>query len=385
MLRAGLLLPRSTFYPSLGIDFFNGFKESLKNNKIKEDIILITDNIGFGVNEQEIYTKAEKMILQDDVDLIILFADVLITELLQPLFTATNKILLTVNFGANFPENWTASPSAITHSLNFCWLATSTGELAAKETNKQAINVVSYYDGGYRQCFCMLNAHQTNGGIPFYNHITNIKLEDFTIEPVFSVLKENPDINTLLCLFSGDQAEQFYTEIALKPEADNLNIYVSPMMLDEQLKPSVEIAKEAGRIKGYIPWHSSLKNEQNTSFLKYYSENTGNVANYFSLLGWETGLLLNEIKKQHDAGNKNAANIVKALTNITIESPRGSVKTDPATHYTYSSVYLAECNKLPEIKIVDELNNADESWQKFTKTKLLPGESSSWRNTYLCI
>ena len=385
MLRAGLLLPRSTFYPSLGIDFFNGLKELLKYKQIKDDFLLTTDNIGFGVNEQEIYTKAEKMILQDDVDLVILFADVMITELLQPLFSATNKILLTVNFGANFPENWTPGTTAITHTLNFCWHTSLTGELAAKETNKQAVNIVSYYDGGYRQCFCMLNAHQVNGGIPVYNHITNIRTEQFTLDPVLSALKENTDVSTLLCLFSGDQAERFYAEVTRNTELSRLNIYVSPMMLDEQLNLSAGKTESVCHVKGYIPWHSSLKNEANISFQKHYNENTGNKANYFSLLGWESGLLLHEIKKQHDTGNTNAANIIVALTNIVVESPRGRIKTDTETHYTYGPAYLAERSKLSDIKIVEELNGADGSWQKFTKTKLSSGETSNWRNTYLCI
>ncbi len=385
MLRAGLLLPRSTLYPSLGIDFYNGFKELLKKQQIKDDIVIVTDNIGFGINEQEIYTKAEKMILQDDIDLVILFADVVITELLQPLFSATNKILLTVNFGANFPENWTPGATAITHSLNFCWHSSLTGNLAAQETNEQAINIISYYDGGYRQCFCMLNAHQTNGGIPLSNHITNIKTENFTLEPVFSALKENANIKTLLCLFSGDQAERFYTEISGNAEATDLNIYVSPMMLDEQLKKPAYNEKNINYIKGYVPWLSSLKNEANISFQNHYLEATGASVNYFSLLGWETGLLVNEMKKQLDTGNKNAAKIIDVLTGITINSPRGWIKTDPATHYTFGPSYLAEYTALSEIKITSELSNAEDSWQQFTKTKLSAGESSGWRNTYLCI
>lgn len=140
MLRIGLLLPCSTLFPSLGLDFNNGIKEFLKSYVINDDVSFIMDNIGFGINEQEVYTKAEKMLLQDDVDVLILFADSRIAELLQPLFTACHKILLVVNFGANFPENWTPAPTTITHSLNFCWHARLTGQLAArKPINRQCM------------------------------------------------------------------------------------------------------------------------------------------------------------------------------------------------------------------------------------------------------
>ncbi|MBK6937495.1 MAG: ABC transporter substrate-binding protein [Chitinophagaceae bacterium] len=385
MLRTGLLLPRSTLFPSLGHDFFNGIKTLLRSERISEDIHFIIDNIGFGINEQEIYSKAEKMILQDDADVVLLFADTRIAEMLQPLFTACNKLLLVVNFGANFPDNWTPSATTITHSLNFCWHAALTGTLAAKETNKQAINTVSYYDGGYRQCFCMLHAHQVNGGTPRFNHVTNIKLEDFTLEPVSGFLKENHDINTLLCLFSGEQAERFYKEIDALQLQQMLNLYVSPMMLDETLQPPLYNNVKAVNVKGYVPWHSSLDNEANTVFKRQYAGVTGNPVNYFSLLGWETGLILQAILQQYAAGNKHAASVVTALTTITISGPRGWLKTDASTHHTYGPSYLASCSGAFDIKIEVVLNNTEEAWSAFTKTKLYSGESSSWRNTYLCI
>jgi branched-chain amino acid transport system substrate-binding protein len=88
---------------------------------------------------------------------VIVFADESIQEMLEPLFTASNKILLMVNMGAGYPDNWQSAPTTITHSLNFCWHAALSGTLAAK-ANKNVINAISYYDGGYRQCFSMLNA-----------------------------------------------------------------------------------------------------------------------------------------------------------------------------------------------------------------------------------
>ena len=120
MLRAALLLPRSTLFPAFGIDILNGIKSCLKHNGVQQEIDVRTDNIGFGLDEADIYTKAEKFLLQEDVDLVMVVADVRICELLEPLFTATNKILMMVNTGANFPETWQGSPTTLVHSANFC-------------------------------------------------------------------------------------------------------------------------------------------------------------------------------------------------------------------------------------------------------------------------
>jgi branched-chain amino acid transport system substrate-binding protein len=384
MLRTGILLPRSTLFPSLGLDLLNGMKENLKKQNVSDHVKLAIDNIGFGINEPEIYSKAEKMLLQEETDIVIVCADTNITEMLQPLFTASNKILLAVNFGANFPDNWQPASTTITHSLNFCLHARLTGMLAANETNHKAANVVSYFDGGYRQCYSMLKCHQENGGEPLFNYVTAHKAAEFTLTPLAEFLEQHSDVNTLLCLFAGDMAEKFYQEVSPLQKKFNLNLYVSPMMLDESLKDTLGNEFSIENVKGFIPWHSSLNNTANDIFKETISS-AGHVANYFSLLGWETGSILNEIIRLNNAGITNATAIVKSLTETSFDSPRGWMKIDAATQYSYGPSYLACCKNNMEVIVKNEAENMEAEWSAFTNEKLPPGESSSWRNTYLCI
>ncbi len=62
MLRVGVLLPRSSLFPALGLDILNGIKSCLKHNDVQGAVTFLTDNIGFGIEEAEIYTKAERLI-----------------------------------------------------------------------------------------------------------------------------------------------------------------------------------------------------------------------------------------------------------------------------------------------------------------------------------
>ena len=161
--------------------------------------------------------------------------------------------------------------------------------------------------------------------------------------------------------------------------------YVSPMMLDEALTTSLKDVVGINNTKGYIPWHSSLINEVNDKFKKHYTESTGQPVNYFSLLGWETGLLLKEILLQQTSGNKNTAAIISSLKEISFASPRGWFKIDAQTNHSYGPSYLADIKEQEDVRIENEFAHADEEWRAFTEEKLNAGESSSWRNTYLCI
>jgi branched-chain amino acid transport system substrate-binding protein len=385
MLHVGILMPRSTLIPALGLDILNGIKQHLKTHHLFDDIRFTTDNIGFGVSEQEIYTKAEAFILMSDVDMVIAIADVRMTEMLHPLFAASNKILLVLNFGANFPDSWQAPSTTICHSLNFSFHSWLTGALAAGKENKNAVNVLSYYDAGYRQGYSMMMGHQNNAGVPTYNHVTHLKLEEFTLKPLEQFLKQNTDTKTLLCLFAAEQAEKFYIEIVPLQQALKLNLFVCPMMLDETLKEVLPPNLNVQSTQGYVPWHSSLVNEENTLFKETIKKATNKTANYFSLLGWEAGIIIAEVFSKKAAGNNAAADIVTSLTNTIFKSPRGIFKIDATSHQSFGSAYLASCKNNIDIHIENELENIDEAWATF-KTKMhVEGEGAGWKNTYLCI
>lgn len=66
MHKVGLLLPRSTYYNTIGFDLFEGFRSSL-NALGGDDIGLVTENIGFGTEHQNTYRIVEKMLMQDNV------------------------------------------------------------------------------------------------------------------------------------------------------------------------------------------------------------------------------------------------------------------------------------------------------------------------------
>lgn len=384
MLRIGVLLPRSTFFPSLGLDILDGLKQQLKQEGIFDSVKLITDNIGFGVEEQEIYTKAERMLLQEDADIVMLCADTSITEMLQPLFTASNKILLAVNFGANFPESWQAAPTTITHTLNFAAHAGLTGKLAATENkNRETINLISYYDGGYRQCYSMLSANQSAGGEAVFNYVTPIRLEEFSLEPLVEFLREHENAKTVLGLFSGEQAERFCREIAPLQKEYGLKLYGAPMLFEPSLQTSLGESFNIGELKGYIPWHASLDNKFNRKFLQMMDD-AEKTANYFSLLGWEAGLIISEIHRQHAAGNKKAVAVITALTQVSLDSPRGWMKIDPFSLYSYGPSHLATCSGNMKVSIGSEAD-IEEEWKIFTSQPTLKGEASGWKNTYLCI
>jgi branched-chain amino acid transport system substrate-binding protein len=386
MLLIGVLLPRSTLFPAFGLDILNGIKSCLKYNGLSDQVKLLTDNIGFGIEEAEIYSKAEKFLLQEDADIVIVVADINIAELLEPLFTTSNKILLMINMGAGIPDKWQTAPTTIVHSLNFGFHARLTGKLAARENeNKKGAYALSYYDAGYRQAYSMMNSHQQNGGEPMYTHVTHLRAEQFTIAPLEEFLAQHEDVKMLLCLFTAEMAAPFYDAITPVQEKLQLQLYASPMLLEAYPLAAADRQGAVPRVKGYTSWLPELENTGNSAYKLNFKNAANKEATLFGVPGWEAGLIVKEIRNQYQQNNTNAAEVVPALCNVIYESPRGWMKMDPKTYHTYAPSYLVSRSANGKTKEVKELLTTENEWQEFTAEQFPEGTSSGWRNTYLCI
>lgn len=385
MLRIGILTPRSTLYPTMGFDILNGLKAGFAQYNLS-DITLSTENIGFGTDEPEIYTKAEKMILADNADVVIACCDSRIATMLQPLFTAAGKLLLVTNMGANLPEDWQPQPTTITHSLNFCFNTCLTGALAA--ANGTGALATSYYDAGYNQVYTILTRFQQKGGSILYNHVTHLKNEHFTLEPLQTFMSGENGSPNLLCLFCADMAELFYKGIATIQQSQTAHLFVSPMMLDEKLANDLKQEVLLTNVQGYTPWLSTLTNANNQAFVAAYQAAQGKRPNVFTVLGWDSALLLDLFAKQLVANNNNTAAAVKAMGDAALPSPRGWIKLDPATHHIYGPAYLVKASNYFDLTIAENGSlDIDAEWKSFKAEVPLPAAetSSAWRNTYLCI
>jgi branched-chain amino acid transport system substrate-binding protein len=380
-MKIGFLLPRSTVYPLIGFDFLDGFKSFLQHLQKQDEIAIITENIGFGLDEEEVYSKNEKLLLADNVDVVVAFVDGRCAEMLTPLYTATGKILILVNMGAHYNFDDQLSPNIIHHTYNTAFNTWLTGQLAAIEENKKAAMATSFYDGGYLQCFTMVNSFMQNGGQITSNFVSHFKPEEFDITPLKSYLENDTATTALLCLYSGDVSHLMYQALSNLQQTLQLNLYLSPMMLDEFAKQKIAGNIDIKNAKGYTTWHSSLPNENNIIFKKQFTALSSREASIFAMLGWEAGILVNEIIQLKPQNT--ASTIVQALQNKELASPRGWIKLDAETNHTYSPSYLFSNSGNFNLSVENTFSNTEEEKKKFIQIRP-DANHSSWRNTYLC-
>jgi len=378
-MKIGILFPLSNVHPGMGMDFMDGLNSFLKYKQHTGSVSFLKEGIGFGAMEKDVFIKAQKLLISDDVDLLIAYVDEKILPVLYPLAQATGKLMLVVNPGANYPVNWIAQPTVIQLNLQHAFLCWLSGALAARSGNGHAALATTYYDCGYMHAAAMVKNLLDAGGDIKFNYINNQAYNDsFEISQLTNFLSANSSCENLVCVFDEQPAALFYRHLDDYTAAGRLHLFVSPMMLQEKAIKAHD-SGFAYSVEGFIPWHAGMENEMNEVFVRTISR----PATIFSLLGWETAIIIDELLQTFKDDSSNGDALVAHLKNRSLSSPRGSLKLDAETQFYVSPAiqYKLEAgSKIPGMAIIPDL---EKEWRAFT-SKPTEGAITGWMNTYLC-
>lgn len=383
MKKIGILLPKSTYYATIGFDIFEGIKTKLQQIHGSE-IKIITENIGFGADKQQCYRSAERLLLDENVDIIVAYIGHRTAQLLRPLFLAANKILVVLDSGANLPQEWSVCPNIVYLSLHNALGASLTAQLAVDKGHTVGGLVTGYYDGGYLHTYSISKSFEIAGGSIGFNHATGYKEEDFTMQPLMEHLENYPNA-ALLTLFSGDFIQWYFAKIKNSMLEKKASIFLSPFGLEESMLEDADFP--GGNVQGIAAWSKKIENVENATFIKSL-ESVGKTPNLFSLLGWEAATFVSKILSLLEHNNNNIGNTISDLDSYSFESPRGNITFLAKYNYTVAPLY--EVNMVANdtgncaIEIVNTIENTSDAFEKLFGLDI--GETNSaWYNSYVCI
>lgn len=331
---------------------------------------LIFENIGFGGDSGEVYAKAESLILNEKVRVIVAYLDATEGAKLDALCTAWRVILLVIDPGGHVPVNWNLSPWRCTVSLQGALGCRMTGRLAAEEGAETAAVATSFYEGGYLQNFSLVRGFESGGGRILSHVIVPYRLEDFNINPWAAATAAAPP-DAMLGLFSAEAGEVFLKQYAALGLRNRF--YASPFMLEETWLATITWPVEG--IRGYVPWLRKLDNPANRVFVKRLKDTSGAEANVFSMVGWEAAQFIVHYLN------------TDSLHGVEIESPRGALIMHPASGHWIAPMYLVAVvqgdDGAPILRLEASKDTVAE-FETLAKEKI-QGVFSKWLNTYLCV
>jgi hypothetical protein len=379
-MKIGALLPRSVFQPLLQHNFQQGMQAYLQYRHLSVE--LITANIGFGTEPEGMQAQAEKMLLEQQADVLVMYADQEYVRAVAELARQLNRLVLLVHNGAKYKHVWEPHPNVLSHTLNNTVQCRLTGAYAAGLSHNAAV-CTSFYDGGYSHCHAFTQSYTDKGGSIAYNFVGQYKVEEFNSAPLHDFLRANTLVESLLALYNGALAHRFLQQLQQSGIAKDMQVFASPMLLDETL-PAVygELALPF-RISGYVPWVSSLDNDANRLLQSQFRSFSGRDANLGAMHGWNTAMILEHIFNTADSHHFSAKDILAGLSDVSFNSPRGALRMDAATHHMMAPAWLVQVNEALKPEVIGRVEDTTALWHEIINDKtIIPG--TGWFNTYLC-
>lgn len=373
-MRIGLLLPRSTDYPALGFDLLDGIK-GFMNQSGFTDISYVSENIGYGDDPTNNYAKAEKLILEAGVDLLLAYCDANNALPLYDLANLTRRPFVFVDPGMRLPQQL---PGEYVFHISLqgthaCRLA---GAMAG-DNGRKVLMATSFYDGGYDGPFVYSLGLDAAGGAICGNYVSGYKVKEFSIAPYISLLESSGAQSVAAC-FSSYLAALFLQSLKeTDKRATELPFYCAPFMAEEQLLAQID--HPGGTFHTVVPWASDIDNQAQHSFRNSITAICGRNANLFHLLGWEAGAVALQFVSHE----------LNSLNDFSYESPRGKVTIDAETHYTYAPLYrgmiVSSTDNKCRLVTEEKIEITAEEHKKIIEGKIADGIITGWRNNYLCI
>lgn len=364
MKKIGVLLPHSNAYPRMSKDFMNGLQLS-STEKVEFKVA----GIGFANDATEIINAIQKLINQEDIDLLTgLVGHNNLNEILN--FVQGMELpFIFADLGAKCPLDIGARKNIWCNSLDLYSATQNLGNyFVQKGIHKIGIST-SYYDAGYDFTFAMETVMQKNPTLQFAGHfITPLQPRENESQLMRQFFDQvHPDV------IFGFHNGVFAQEHALFLEKSELTkktpIYVTPFSINEN--PSSETKNTFDQQFCISPWYPELDTPENKSFQEAYVEKYNSGANFIALLGFENALLIQDFFNKGLDSN--------AIASI---GPRGSMHIDETYNRTLFNHYLwqfvAKENGYQKI-LVETFEIKDQHLENNTQIS-----RSGWENAYLC-
>ncbi|NNE26625.1 MAG: ABC transporter substrate-binding protein [Saprospiraceae bacterium] len=375
-LKVGILLPRSDMFPTLAMDFLNGLKLALKKSQITNMPNFVIESIG-NAADQLVIKAAEKMILQEEVDLTIAFCGEHQLKDLNALFSAYKKPLLHIDLGGHVQKKEIVSPYVLHHTLNLWQSAYAAGVYAANKFGIKAAIAASFYDGGYHLTHGFVSGFTDSGGEIECFYVGPM---DYKNEPFDNMINKvsEADADVLFTLFSFKEGNKIFEILSQSELNGKLPIMAIPLMTDERMNTRNYKLLD---VYSAASWAFDDETDRMRSFNTEYTDHYKDEPNIIGLLGYETGLIM-DTALQHNASIP--LQIGEYMRTQHINSPRGTFSFN-SYNEPHVDIFKIRKFNFNEIKyhntVIDtmELSYIDKLYTKFES---LP--ASSWKNPYIC-
>lgn len=368
--KIGVLLPQSNAHPLIGKSFMRGLQLATENLPVE----FIIESIGFGSDPKQLINSFQKLSYQHDTVLMTgLFGHYGFSELANYV-SGHDEILIAADLGAKKAID--APAGVFQNSLGLNNSLQSLIHYLSQNNIKHVATSTCYYESGYGFIEAMDEALQQHESIDFAGHyITPLHPRENESEIMELVIDEvKPE--AIVAFHNAIYAKEHAEFLAKNKLHEKYPVFCLPFSADQELIQSFPTI--FNQVRSVSSWYPELENTENEKFITDYKTSYNKTPDFFALLGYENGLIIQSALETENGLN---------LENIQagqIDGPRGKINFDNAQRRTSFKDHLwsqsLNSNNEVEREIIESLDY---------DTNLINSENhmenaQGWYNAYLC-
>lgn len=380
-MKIAVLLPNSTTHKQLGYDFYLGLQYALAYRQISVE--WMSASIGFGVDEDDMRSKAEDLLLNKGADVLLAFADYPKVSCLFPLLEAMNKELLVVNMGAKLPVSWEPHPLVFHLNLQESLISHMGGYMLREEGVGTVTLAANYYEGGYAPCQLIIDSFMKEGGTIDYNFIPQAKGQHFSIAPLTAFLADTENEAMVIASYSNPLTEVFLTQWR-EGKTGNVDksLWCSSTLLMDALAQDPALLGTA--TSGILAWYRELDTAENLVFVHEFERKLNRKATFSAALGWDAGLFLKKAISMAKENDRFSLKSIMEVQNGSIALTLGEARLDATFNTVVAPAYRLSIDGNNQWRY--QTIAAEQMLEQWLDLKLMhtvPNQNG-WFNTYLC-
>jgi branched-chain amino acid transport system substrate-binding protein len=382
-LRVGFLFPYSGIFTKLKNDFRLGFDLAVKKEMPSLEMESIAEFINLG-DYKQVEKSINKLITFDEADLIIGIVGTKVIINAREIYEKYRIPVIVNNLGGYIPTHLFRSEYLFYNSLDLWKSEWAIGKWSQRKFGGFPAVSMSIYEAGYNmhECYRLGSAM---AGAPFIKMDLTKKMsgEPDTFPLISALMLHAPAHSHVL--LSGREGTQFLDYYKKTSLLNNIPISVNPFMIDECLEIK---DREAGHVFSACTWSYLLENAGNRSFVDSYEHEYSRSPNAYSMLAFESGLIVCAALKEMGDQNYSGEVLAKHLTTATGEGPRGKIKVSTMPVNAGHPVYIRRSfydhkNGVIKNEVID--SDPGINWQEPEILNAAYQNTSGWENPYLCV
>ncbi len=363
-------------YPALASDFMKGIRQPIKGQDLRERYEFLVEGVGTA-SDETVLKSAEKLLLQEDVDIVFAFCSQSLLDKMVNMFDAYKKPLVHLDLGGNYLQQKHCSDFVLHQTLNLCHSAYAAGQYAARNYGNTALIASSFYDGGYQIHNGFEKGFKDTGGMNVGYFVSPQNYKEQASDALLARINEDsPDV--IFGLYSYNEGAKMFEVLAEHGITQRVPFMTTPIMTDESF------VKDNYGLEGVVSmssWSFDDEGPAMQSWMKDYADAYGEKPGIFALLGYECQTILETCLNDNDGIPKE---IGRFLQDRSLMTPRGKMTFNSYGESQPESFKLRqfEYNQVQYHNIVvDIIENKNSA---ILNQHFEGQQFSGWTNPYIC-